>query len=105
MTTEKTKELLPFTEDNANFVQVIPQSKEEKVAMYMKHSKKELIEMLLNCQEMLDPVNNKCCDTCISCHKVYSSFIQEPISVRCLRSGLTLHEVDTAEFSCALYQK
>ena len=91
-------------EDNANFVQVIPQSKEEKVAMYMKHSKKELIEMLLNCQEMLDSVNNKCCYTCISCHKVYSSFSTEPIHVSCLRSGFDLHEVNTAEFSCELYK-
>ena len=54
MAREKTKELLPVMENNANFVQVIPQSKEEKVAMYMKHSKKEIIEMLIHCNENLE---------------------------------------------------
>ena len=39
---------------NANFVQIVPQTKEEKVAMYMKHSKKEIIEMLINCNDMID---------------------------------------------------
>jgi len=34
--------------------QVVDMTKEEKVAMYMKHTKRELIEMLLQNQELLE---------------------------------------------------
>jgi len=35
-------------------VQVIEQTREEKIAMYMKLSKKELAEMLVNCNVLLE---------------------------------------------------
>ena len=35
-------------------MQIIEQSKEEKMAMYMKLPKKKLAEMLINCNEVLD---------------------------------------------------
>ena len=40
-------------EKHAGYCQVIEMTKEEKVAMYMKLTKKELIEMLLQNQELL----------------------------------------------------
>lgn len=33
---------------------IIPQTREEKIAMYMKLNKKELAEMICNCNEMID---------------------------------------------------
>lgn len=36
-------------------VQIIPQTKEEKIAMYMKCTKKQLAEMLWACNVILDP--------------------------------------------------
>ena len=68
-------------ESNVNFVQIVPQTKEEKVAMYMKHSKKEIIEMLLNCQTVMDAKTvvenkqNKSCDNCIHCRKIVSGYM------------------------------
>lgn len=41
-------------ETHAGYCQVIEMSREEKVAMYMKLTKKELIEMLLLNQELLE---------------------------------------------------
>ena len=41
-------------EKHAGYCQVIEMTKEEKVAMYMKLTKKELIEMLLQNQELLE---------------------------------------------------
>ena len=41
------------TMKNIDYYQVIEMTKEEKVAMYMKLTKKELIEMLLQNQELL----------------------------------------------------
>ena len=38
---------------------VVKQTHEEKVAMYMKHSKKELIEMLISCNEALSMVSSR----------------------------------------------
>lgn len=38
---------------NYNFLQEIEQTREEKYAMYMKLSKKELIELLINSDEMI----------------------------------------------------
>lgn len=35
-------------------VQIVKQSHKQKVAMYMKLSKKELIAMLINCNEILN---------------------------------------------------
>lgn len=35
-------------------MQVIPQTREEKIAMYMKVTKRELVEMLLNNQDFRD---------------------------------------------------
>lgn len=35
-------------------MQVIPQTRDEKVAMYMKLTKRELVEMLLNNQDFRD---------------------------------------------------
>lgn len=80
-------------ETNANFVQILPQTKEEKVAMYMKHSKKEIIEMLLNCQTVMDAKTvvenkqNKSCDNCIHCRKIVSGYMNDPIEIRCLKSA------------------
>ena len=35
-------------------IQVIKQTRKEKIKMYMKVPKKKLIEMLINCNEILD---------------------------------------------------
>lgn len=35
-------------------IQIIKQTDEEKMAMYMKLSKKKIIEMLINCNKILD---------------------------------------------------
>lgn len=40
---------------NTNFMQVVEQTYEEKVAMYMKCTKKELIAMLIQCNLLLRP--------------------------------------------------
>ncbi len=37
-------------------VQIVEQTKEEKLAMYMKLTKKELAEMLINCNEIIDKI-------------------------------------------------
>jgi hypothetical protein len=37
-----------------NYIQVVEQTQEEKIAIYMKCSKKELIEMLLENQRLVD---------------------------------------------------
>jgi hypothetical protein len=42
------------TMKNIDYYQVIEMTKEEKIAMYMKLTKKELIEMLLQNQELLE---------------------------------------------------
>lgn len=36
-----------------NFMQIVEQTHEEKIAMYMKCTKKELIEMLIECNRLL----------------------------------------------------
>ena len=41
-------------EAKALFLQIVPQTHEEKMAMYMKLSKKELAEMLINCNVLLE---------------------------------------------------
>jgi len=41
--------------NTANYMQIAKQTYEEKVEMYMKSSKKELIEMLIACNEILLP--------------------------------------------------
>jgi len=41
-------------EKHAGYCQVVEMSREEKIAMYMKLTKKELIEMLLQNQELLE---------------------------------------------------
>lgn len=38
---------------NTNYIQVADMTKEEKIAMYMKCTKRELIEMLIENQELL----------------------------------------------------
>jgi argonaute-like protein implicated in RNA metabolism and viral defense len=47
------KEMLKNCGCETNFMQVIDLSYDEKVDMYMKLSKKELIEMLINCNDIL----------------------------------------------------
>ena len=37
-------------------IQTVEQTHEEKITMYMKYNKKELIEMLINCNLMLENV-------------------------------------------------
>lgn len=39
---------------SVNYIQIVEMTKEEKVKMYMKHTKRELIEMLINCNNILD---------------------------------------------------
>lgn len=39
---------------NINYLQVVQQTREEKIKMYMKLTKKQLAEMLVNCNDMLD---------------------------------------------------
>jgi len=58
-------------ETHAGYYQVIEMSREEKVAMYMKLTKRELIEMLLLNQELLEQRINSDCSprlytTCVS---------------------------------------
>lgn len=38
---------------NSMYYEVVEQAKEEKVAMYMKLTKKQLVEMLINCNDVL----------------------------------------------------
>jgi len=51
-------------------LQVIKQTREEKVKMYMKTPKKELAEMLVNCNEALDKQ--------ISVRQIYNNQKQKP---------------------------
>ena len=37
-----------------NYMQIVEQSHEEKMVMYMKCTKKKLAEMLINCNDLLD---------------------------------------------------
>jgi hypothetical protein len=37
-------------------IQIVQQTKEEKIAMYMKCTKKELSEMLVNCNILLEKI-------------------------------------------------
>jgi len=38
----------------ANYMQILKQSHEEKMAMFMKCTKKKLAEMLITCNDLLD---------------------------------------------------
>ena len=69
----------------ANFVQVVPQTKEEKVVMYMKYSKEEIIEMLLNCQDVIENQQKKNCNNCIYYREIHSGYTTKPIEIICLR--------------------
>ena len=40
--------------EQSNFMQVIEQTDDEKLKMYMKCTKKELAEMLIQCNKILD---------------------------------------------------
>jgi hypothetical protein len=44
---------------DANYYQVVSMSYEEKVAMYMKLKKRELVEMLIHCNELLDNLSRR----------------------------------------------
>ena len=53
-----------------NYIHIVEMTKEEKVKMYMKCTKMELIEMLINCNDILDylcgpkqqpPIPHQCC--------------------------------------------
>ena len=43
---------------NTNYYQVVEQTKDEKVAMYMKLTKRELIEMVIHCNELLGKMSD-----------------------------------------------
>ncbi len=43
---------------NSNFLQIIPQTYEEKVEMYMKLDKREIIDMLIEANIHLDRLTN-----------------------------------------------
>ena len=65
-------------EKHAGYCQVIEMTKEEKVAMYMKLTKKELIEMLLQNQELLEQrinsdISPRWYTTCVSGTTINSS--------------------------------
>lgn len=40
----------------SGYMQVVPQTHEEKVAMYMKCTKKQLVEMVIECNRILDTI-------------------------------------------------
>lgn len=44
--------------NNINYNHVVELSKEEKVNMYMSLEKEKLIEMLINCNEIIDNLSN-----------------------------------------------
>ncbi len=52
-------------------LQIIEQTKEEKVAMYMKLPKKQIVEMLINCNDIITAlpidIHMLSCDGC-GCH-------------------------------------
>lgn len=39
-----------------NYMQVVPQTDEEKLRMYMKMPKKKIAEMLVNCNRLLEQI-------------------------------------------------
>lgn len=43
-------------------MQTVKQTREEKIAMYMKEKKQKIAEMLVNCNETLDAVRQKAAD-------------------------------------------
>lgn len=67
--------------NNIDYCQVIEMSREEKVAMYMKLTKRELIEMLLQNQELLEQRINsdfppRWYTTCVSGTTINSSGVE-----------------------------
>ena len=50
---------MKMTMDDINYMQVVEQTHDEKVAMYMKCTKKQLIEMLIECHRLLDINGNR----------------------------------------------
>ena len=45
-------------EKHAGYCQVVEMTREEKIAMYMKLTKRELIEMLIHCNELLGKMSD-----------------------------------------------
>ena len=62
-----------------NYMQVVQQTHEEKMAMYMKMPKKKLAEMLINCNNIIADIkpmsylNGWICPRCRQVHSPYSS--------------------------------
>jgi len=70
-------------------IQEIKQTDEEKMTMYMKLSKKEIIKMLIQSNKLLDSLTHK--------HQIYElqpkiPYQSDGTAIKCLRDGLSTEE-------------